>query len=237
MPVAAKEENMKDRGEGSFARLPRFAASLYDFLASSRTLRTHYDRIAEDLAQRIERGRLLDVGTGPGRLLIAFHGLRPNVELSGLDVSAAMIQRAKKNLSGIPADLRQGSIRKTAYAAEFFDAVTCTGSFYLWNEPAESLDEVHRILRAGGAAYVFDTRRDYDPGAVWPAVKANLREEGWIRRLVMPRLLARQFRMTYSTAEYAAIVGRTRFANDYDIEDLSPAGLPALLRITLNKRV
>jgi SAM-dependent methyltransferase len=69
--------------------------------------------IAMCLATRVDRGRLLDVGFGHGRLLRAIHEVNPLIELFGLDISPAMVQRAKYNLQGVPVDLRQGTISRT----------------------------------------------------------------------------------------------------------------------------
>jgi 2-polyprenyl-3-methyl-5-hydroxy-6-metoxy-1,4-benzoquinol methylase len=54
----------------------------------------YYKEIAQDLTSRLSAGRLLDVGTGPGRLLQAIHNLNYTIELYDLDISASMIKQA-----------------------------------------------------------------------------------------------------------------------------------------------
>ncbi len=226
---------MKSRGQDSFVHMPGFAAGLYGSLTRTKAIQRQHREIARDLVSRIEGGRLLDIGTGPGKLLFEVHQLAPQVELFGLDISAAMVGLAGKNLSGIRADLRQGDIRKTDYEENFFDLVTCTGSFYLWDEPEKGLDEIFRILKRGRSAYLFETHRDFNEPEVQAALKANLKEENLLRKLVTPVFLMKQLRMTYSTSEIEQIVNRTRFSESFAVGKITLAGLPAWLRIKLTK--
>ena len=118
---------MSSRGEGSFVNLPGFGASLYDGLTRTRSIEAQFKEVGQYLTSKIQHGRLLDVGTGPGWLMFEIHRLNPGLELFGLDISDSMVQLAKKNLSGIRVDLRQGNILNTNYKSNFFDVVICTG--------------------------------------------------------------------------------------------------------------
>jgi ubiquinone/menaquinone biosynthesis C-methylase UbiE len=226
---------MGDRGEGRFKKFPRFAAGLYDRLTQQKAIRPQYTEVAQDLAARVSEGRLLDVGTGPGRLLLEIHKLRPDVQLHGLDISASMVRLARRNLAGTLAEIRQGSIEQTEYQDEFFDVVTCLGSFYLWNNPQRCLEEVFRILKAGQSAYLYETHRDCNVDEVWSAVREKLRDEPLLRRILLPWFLRKQLKMAYATDEVEAIIGRTRFAKCYTVQRITLARVPAWLRISLTK--
>lgn len=227
---------MSSKGEGSFVNLPRFGARLYDSLTRTRPIEALFKEVGQYVASKIRHGRLLDVGAGPGRLLFEIYRLNPEIELFGLDISDSMVQLAKKNLSGIRADLRQGNIRSTNYESNFFDVVTCTGSFYLWNHPKECLEEIHRILKENQSAYLFETYRDFDNGEFRRTLKANLQKENLFRRLITPFFLKKQLKMTYQTDEVAEIVRHTSFADTYTIDKITLSGLPIWLRITLTKK-
>jgi ubiquinone/menaquinone biosynthesis C-methylase UbiE len=224
---------MSSRGQANFVRLPAFAARLYASLTSIEAVQRQHQEIAADLVGRITSGRILDIGSGPGVLLADLHRLQPGLELHGLDISAAMVDLAKTRLNQIPVDLRVGDIRQTTYPAQSFDLVTCTGSFYLWDDPEKGLAEIHRLLKPGGQAILYETCRDYDKGAVLAAIQLNLRSENWLRRWLAPRFLLQQFSMTYTKDEIALIIARTPFHEHARIESITLGGLPAWLRIHL----
>jgi len=227
---------MRNRGEHSFINLPRFGASLYDRMTQSRAIKAQFREIAQDLVSRVSHGRLLDIGTGPGRLLIEIHKMNSDIELFGLDVSASMIGAARKNLMVIKADLRQGNIRSTSYESDFFDIITCTGSFYLWEYPVESLEEIFRILKEGQSAYLYETYKDFDRIELKKALRANLKNEQLLLRLITPFFLKKQLKMTYKSGEVAEIIEQTRFAGNYKLDMIILAGLPIWMRIELRKK-
>ncbi len=226
---------MKSRGQESFVRLTGFAARLYNSLTQTRGIERQHQEIARDLVSRIEHGKLLDIGTGPGKLLYEVHQLNQGIELFGLDISEAMVQLARKNLTGINVNIQCGNVRHTNYVDNFFDIVTCTGSFYLWDNPEECLEEVFRIMKKDRSAYLFETYQDFNKSQMREALKTNLAGEGLVRRLVTPTFLMKQLRMTYRTGEIADIIKRTSFAGSYIIDQISLGGLPVWLRMQLIK--
>ncbi len=227
---------MKSRGETQFIRFPRFAAGLYSMLARTHPLQQQYREIAGYLTSRVQSGRLLDIGTGPGRLLLEVHKLSPGLQLYGLDVSKAMSELAQQNLVGVTSDLKMANVCATGYESEFFDSVVCTGSFYLWDQPEKGLEEIHRILKPDCSAYLFETNREYDRNAYTAALKANLKREGLAMRLFGPLLLAKALPMAYRSTEVEAIVAQTSFAGRCRIENVALVGLPIWMRIRLTKR-
>jgi ubiquinone/menaquinone biosynthesis C-methylase UbiE len=224
---------MRSRGETSFVKFPHVAAALYGALSRTQSLQRQAHEIAAFLVGEIERGRVLDVGTGPGWLLVAIHQLNPALELFGLDISQSMIELARENLAGVPVNLRIGSIARTDYESDFFDLVTCTGSFYLWDDPKQGLEEIHRILTPGRRAYLFETRRDHDKREFRQALRANLRKEGLVMKLAGPLLLGKAFELGYRADEVEDILQDTSFSSAHQIEDVTVAGLPVWMRIEL----
>jgi len=198
-------------------------------------MQLYYKEVAQDLASRISLGKLLDVGTGPGRLLLMIHALNPNLELFGLDISASMLQQAQKNLRGIAVDLRQGNIGHTDYSSEYFDLVVCTGSFYLWSQPDDGLQEIHRILKRGASAYLYECRREYDRQALRLGLQENLRHLNIISRIIEPLAIKQTLRAAYWRDEIASIIGRTSFAGSFAIQDMTLSGLPIWVRVELRK--
>lgn len=61
--------------------------------------------LIKEIARQIHPGRILEIGCGTGKNLAALSKLFPNAELTGLDLSKEMLQRASKRLSGCDRDI------------------------------------------------------------------------------------------------------------------------------------
>lgn len=233
--MSSSELAMIGRGQTDFARFPSFAARLYSSLTRTRAIQEQHREIASYLASKIDRGRVLDIGPGPGCLLFELHRCSPAFDLFGLDISQSMVELARSQLSGTGVEILQGDIRQTRFESSFFDLVSCTGSFYLWDQPRECLEEVFRILKPHRSAYLFETYSDCERSEVIAALKANLKDENLVRRMIAPRLFLNQLKMTYKTSEIDAIIQQTSFANSFATERIRLTGVPAWLRITLER--
>jgi SAM-dependent methyltransferase len=146
-------------------------AAVYDTL-SRVLLGPFVGRIAADVAAVAPDGaRVLEVGCGPGHLSIRLarqHGL----EVTGLDLDPAMVQRARANADR-PGDGRRpsflvGDVAALAFPDGSFDLVVSTLSLHHWADPAAGLAEVGRVLRPGGRALVWDFRPGVRPHPFGP---------------------------------------------------------------------
>lgn len=104
----------------------------------------------------------MEVGCGTGRQLKVVHERQPGLALFGLDLSEAAIRNAERNLEGLDVDLRAGSIEDADYEDDFFDFVTCFSSMSYWENLVPCFDEIHRILKPGGAAQLVEPQKDVD---------------------------------------------------------------------------
>jgi len=226
---------MKSRGERYFVKLARFGASLYDKFLNVEPIQARMKEIASDLVSKTKKGPLLDVGTGPGRLLIEINSRNPEIELFGLDISASMVEVARKNLKNIPANLQIGSIRHANYENNYFSAIACSGSFYLWDYPEESIEEIYRILKEGQSAYLYEVYKDINKEEYQMALKSNLRQLNWMRRLFGPFAVRESIKKSYRIEEITKIIEKTSFAGNFSIEKIKLSGIPMWMRITLKK--
>ncbi len=130
-------------------------------------LGSFYDSIAADVAQAALNGaRVLEVGCGPGHLstrLARQHGL----DVTGLDLDPAMIERARRNAERVDGDERRpafvvGDVASLPFPDGSFDLVVSTLSMHHWADPGAGLAEIGRVMRPGGRALVWDLR----PGIV-----------------------------------------------------------------------
>jgi SAM-dependent methyltransferase len=116
-------------------------------------------RVAADLPPG---GRVLDVGTGPGRLLVELAQRRPDAQVVGIDPSADMVERAERRARGAGLS---GRVQAQVAAAEdlpfpdnSFDTVVSSLSAHHWADVPRAVAEQARVLRAGGRLWVVDLR-------------------------------------------------------------------------------
>ncbi len=135
-------------------------AARYDRLARL-LMRRPYRRIAADVAAGLPRdASVLDVGTGPGRLLLEIAAARPDARLTGVDLAPDMIERTRANLSplGERATALVGDARDLPFEDGAFDLVVATLTLHHWSDPAAGGAELRRVVRPGGRIRVYDVR-------------------------------------------------------------------------------
>ncbi|MGE0040599.1 MAG: L-histidine N(alpha)-methyltransferase [Vicinamibacterales bacterium] len=117
---------------------------------------------AEVLARHITRhdvARVLDAGAGTGAAGEALHALGFR-RLVAVDLSEDMLAVARQKgvyREAIAADL---AVPLDAFAAGSFDAAVLVGVFSYGQAPAETLDEILRLVRPGGVV-AFTMRTDF----------------------------------------------------------------------------
>lgn len=178
LAVVAAIGSLVIRGRGRIGRLLRtvdqragiFAprgAGLYNAVAP-RLLRPLYRRVADEVVASLgpmampEISAVLEIGSGPGELALEIARRLPGVDVVGIDLAEAMVDRATERARAERMDDR---IRfQVADAAALpltdgsFDAVVSTLSLHHWSDPAAVFAEVGRVLRPGGIALIYDLR-------------------------------------------------------------------------------
>jgi ubiquinone/menaquinone biosynthesis C-methylase UbiE len=165
--------------------IPMVGTILYNALSRTGIFQRTYAVLARDIADRCSAGSLLDIGTGPGWLLVELHRLAPGLELVGLDASGAMVAKARENIdaAGLSGtiEVEEGNASRLPFSDGSFDAVASTGSIHHWKDPTGALYEVHRVLKPGGCGLLYDLVSD-TPASV---LKDVAREFGRLRMLLL----------------------------------------------------
>ncbi len=104
--------------------------------------------------------RVLDVACGTGFLLSTLAERVADLELTGVDPSAGMLEFAARRL-GPAARLVLGRAEALPFAADRFDVVVTTNSFHYFAHPAAALAEIRRVLAPGGRVVITDWCDDY----------------------------------------------------------------------------
>ncbi|MEJ2157730.1 MAG: class I SAM-dependent methyltransferase [Desulfobacteraceae bacterium] len=141
---------------------------LYNAVSSTAIFREHYEQVARDVARRRRFARILDIGTGPGYLLLALRSVLPEAKIVGVDISSAMVSQARRNLNrrGRDSQIEVGVADTTAlpFTDASFQCVVSTGSLHHWRDPIPALSEAYRVLTPGGYAMIYDLVRDMPEG-------------------------------------------------------------------------
>ncbi len=125
--------------------------------------KTEDDEVYECIFSRhpMRRGSVLDVGCAWGRMFPVFKKF--GQKITGIDISAAMIEEAKKSFGNDPfvVDLRECEAESLPFADGQFDNVACLAVFdatYQNNALAEFL----RVLKVGGFLYLTGKNDIYE---------------------------------------------------------------------------
>ena len=113
---------------------------------------------------RLDGGRVLDLGCGPGVDAAVF--ARRGFDVVGFDVTASFLRRAREHFVEVTADVAadcqarasfvRGDMRSLPFEADSFDGIWASGSFH--HVPREQAPNtaaaLQRLLRDGGCAYI-----------------------------------------------------------------------------------
>jgi ubiquinone/menaquinone biosynthesis C-methylase UbiE len=134
-------------------------ASWYATNASKRM--EQYKTWAESAARLAPGNEILEVAPGPGYFSIELARLGA-YRITGLDISATFVDIARKNAEEacVDVDFRNGNASQMPFPDNKFDFVFCSAAFKNFTDPVGALREMHRVLRLGGKALIYDLRKD-----------------------------------------------------------------------------
>jgi ubiquinone/menaquinone biosynthesis C-methylase UbiE len=139
-------------------------ANAFEWVANSPQMRWMRRYVANQAARMKDHGEAVDLGCGAGQLVLEIARTTPGLHVTGIDLSEKLLADARSlaHQSGMEdrVDFRLGNVEQLPFPDQSLDLVISTASLHHWSEPVKVLDEIGRVLKPGGAFYLFDLRRD-----------------------------------------------------------------------------
>jgi ArsR family transcriptional regulator len=131
-------------------------AQVWDQIRSLHVAESEVERAIDSALGRRPLGRLVDVGTGTGRMIELF-GPRAS-HATGIDRSSEMLRLARVKLEAarIPSSLRQGDMYALPLADHSADSIIIHQVLHYAHSPAKAIAEASRVLAPGGTLLVVD---------------------------------------------------------------------------------
>jgi ubiquinone/menaquinone biosynthesis C-methylase UbiE/DNA-binding HxlR family transcriptional regulator len=153
---AARTETIRAERAEAANRYFASHAEVWDQIRSLHVAESEVERSIDAALGRRALGRLVDVGTGTGRMIELF-GPRSS-EAIGIDRSSDMLRvaRVKLEAAGIQSSLRQGDMYALPLADGAADSIIIHQVLHYAHSPAAAIAEAARVLSPGGSLLVVD---------------------------------------------------------------------------------
>ena len=176
-------------------------------------------RAAIEAAERVG-GRILEVGVGTG---LSLPGYARSNRIFGVDISAAMLQRARRRVADLHLGHVEGLEVMDAEALAFpdasFDVVVAQYVVTAVPHPEHALDEFARVVRPGGEI-VITSRIGAETGL-----------RGTVEKTLMPVTSKLGFRTEFAWDRYARWLEKSPAVRLVERRPLPPLGHFSLIRL------
>ncbi|HKQ88993.1 MAG TPA: methyltransferase domain-containing protein, partial [Candidatus Acidoferrales bacterium] len=150
---------------------------------------------AQLLLKGRERGRVLDIGTGPGQIVIKLGYRLTRWKFVGIDRSAAMIDKALESLATAGelagrVEFRVADGNALDFPDKSFEMIVCNSVLHHIPDPQKLFSEIARVVKPGGAILLRDLRRPSRPGYAFHVWKHGKHYRGEMRQLFIASVQA-----------------------------------------------
>jgi ubiquinone/menaquinone biosynthesis C-methylase UbiE len=185
--------------------------------ASAQTFLDKIDDTFVDHALRLiagrERGRALDIGCGPGQIVLKLARRLKLWKFVGVDRAPNMIAQARASLKPMKeaagrVEFYEDNGNQLAFADESVDFVMCNSVLHHFAEPRNLFTEIARVAKPGAAILVRDLRR---PAAL--SFSFHVRWHGRKYSGTMYQLYKQSVRAAYTVPELQSMLDASPIAN------------------------
>lgn len=170
-----------------------------------------FNRRLDQVAKYQQKGKVLDIGCGPGFFLEAAQA--KGYEVYGLDPSDYIVKVARKKF-GIK--VQKGVIETADYPIESFDLITAFDTFEHVYHPSEWLKAVHRVLKKGGHLAITTPNPE--------SVLSKISGRNWV-----------SYKLPEHVYYWAPRTIRQMLRDDWEVKEISRAGQYASLAFLLRR--
>jgi ubiquinone/menaquinone biosynthesis C-methylase UbiE len=114
-------------------------------------------QLVEDLGLDRNTGVGIDLGSGPGTLIIELCK-RTKMHWINADINPHFfpyfLQQAEKHGCGGQVSAVQADAQALPFRDDYADVIVSRGSFWLWGDKVKAFGEILRVLKPGGVAYI-----------------------------------------------------------------------------------
>lgn len=181
------------------------------YAKNTKANREQYKNWAKKVAENVaDGGYVLEVAPGPGYLSIELAKLG-EVEVTGLDISKTFVEIAQTNAmeAGVKIEFREGDASNMPFDNESFDFIICTAAFKNFTKPIKALNEMYRVLKPNGKAFIIDLSHNASNKAINKEVE-NM-DLNWINGLFAKLSLKFLHKNAYTKEEFQEMVSHTSF--------------------------
>ena len=185
---------------------------------------------ARAVAERVPSGgRILEVAPGPGYLTIEL--ARRGYSVTAIDISRSFVRIARKNAAdaGVDVTVEQGNASALPLPDASFDYVVCMAAFKNFADPVGAMNEMHRVLKPGGRASIYDLRKDASAEDISSEVR-GMHLSAW--NTLLTRFIFRfgLLKAAYTREQLAQMAASSRFGRS----EISVSGIG--LEVLLTRR-
>ena len=139
----------------------------------------YVDHLLADCPEQL--GNILDIGCGPGDVMLRLAAAHPSVRITAIDGASRMIELARKAVQSAGLQRRiktlQGYVPGLPLEEHSFDAILSKDLLHHLPDPMVLWNEARRLGRRGAAIYVMDLMRPESTEAARRVVETVARDE------------------------------------------------------------
>lgn len=139
---------------------------LYDAIIAPGILKLKDRALSSILKSLPEGASVLDVGCGGGQIVASIAQERPDLQITGLDLSKEQVFRARNRMAhlALKAEIVEGSALSLPFPDQSFDCILSVASIKHWPDRLKGTSECLRVLKHGGKLFIVEAIRGCEAG-------------------------------------------------------------------------